>query len=106
MKYSGAMRAEDSRLFDSLGELYGRIASAQEAIRKSAADGGAPLACPENCGACCEHFIPDVLPLEAGYLAAWLLKERRDLAARSFECDEDGAFSSCPFHDPDRRGGC
>jgi len=102
---SGAARAETPRLFDSLGELYGRIASAQEAILGSIAERGAPLACPEGCGACCGTFIPDVMPLEAGYLADWLLRERPDLAVRALEWEEDGSSSSCPFHEPSRKGG-
>ena len=36
------------------------------------------IACPPGCGACCEHFIPDVTHSEALYTAAYLLFELRD----------------------------
>ncbi len=102
---SGATRAEASRPFDKLGELYGRIAAAQALIAESRKEGGDPLACPEGCGTCCELFIPDVLPVEAGFLADWLLRERPELAARALEWDEDRGSPPCPFHEPGRTGG-
>lgn len=36
------------------------------------------IACPPGCGACCEHFIPDVTYSEALYTAAYLLFELGD----------------------------
>lgn len=31
------------------------------------------VSCPHACGSCCEGFVPDILPLEAAYIAAWLV---------------------------------
>jgi len=102
---SGAARDETARLLARLGALYGRITSAQAAAFASAANRGDPLACPEGCGSCCEGFIPDVLPVEAAFLADWLLRERPDLAERVLAWNEDGSSPPCPFHEPDRQGG-
>ncbi len=34
--------------------------------------------CVEGCGHCCEHFIPDITPIEAEYLAFGLISEGLD----------------------------
>lgn len=53
--------------------------------------------CPENCGHCCEHFIPDITRLEALAIAYTLVDERNegisflDGWAESHEC--------CPLYD-------
>jgi Fe-S-cluster containining protein len=58
--------------------------------------GGLPFGCPDGCGACCERFVPDILPLEADYAALWILRNRPELA-------EVGPRSSapCPYYDAD-----
>jgi uncharacterized protein len=52
---------------ESLVELYRR---ADEAVAAFCAGSG--LACPHGCGTCCEGFVPDVMPLEAAAVAAFL----------------------------------
>jgi Fe-S-cluster containining protein len=92
---------------DLLREIYDRIGAAQAESLASMARRGRAIACPEGCGSCCESFVPDILPVEAGYIADWLLRSRPGLAAAVLEWDADGLRSSpaCPFHEPDRRGG-
>ncbi|HAE21856.1 MAG TPA: hypothetical protein DCG47_05975 [Spirochaetaceae bacterium] len=64
------------------------------------------LSCPLGCGSCCEAFVPDILPLEAEYLAAFLAFKDRDrayeLAARGLEerVREDGR-RGCPLYADD-----
>lgn len=55
------------------------------------------IACPEICGRCCEHFIPDVTYLEALAVAFYLIEiEHRDVAyLAGWHNDHDG----CPLLD-------
>lgn len=57
----------------SLADIYKRIDHAQTNWISAT-----PWHCPEGCGTCCEHFEPDVLEIEALYLAAWLLDNKTD----------------------------
>ena len=41
--------------------------------------------CPEGCGRCCEHFEPDLLENEALYMAAWLIANQPEVAAKVAE---------------------
>ena len=83
----------------SLGALYRRI---DEATAQFAAQSG--LACPPGCGRCCESFVPDMLPLEATWMAATLIRDRpleaRALAEEGFPLS---AMQSgrCPFYVPE-----
>jgi uncharacterized protein len=99
---------EDSGRLARLGEIYDRIAMAQERSLAAIAGKGTALACHEGCGSCCEGFIPDVMPVEADYLADWLLGHRPGLAAAILELDDECAPStpSCPFYEGGRPGGC
>lgn len=65
------------------------------------------VACPAGCGACCETFVPDVLPLEAAYLAAYLAREapERALALEGFS-EAEGAAPRCPFYRFDHAAHC
>lgn len=38
------------------------------------------VSCPHACGTCCEGFVPDIMPLEAAYVAVWLAGIDRDRA--------------------------
>lgn len=102
-----AFPGEDSGRLARLGEIYDRIATAQERSVAAIARKGTALSCPDGCGSCCEGFIPDLLPVEADFLADWLLGRRPDLAAAILELDEGYAQSSppCPFYERGRPGG-
>lgn len=58
-----------------------------------------PFHCPSGCGSCCVDFEPDVMEVEAIYLAAWMLHHQKERALSIL----DGSFVS-PRPDPDR--GC
>lgn len=88
-------------LLAAIGGVYDRIEAAQTAFRARAAETGAALACPDGCGACCEHFVPDVLPVEALAAAAFILTHRPELAG-SAENATAGQGRACPFYDADR----
>lgn len=60
--------------------VYARVERDQQSFLTAAALHGAPLNCPPGCGSCCEPFVPDVLPVEAAYAAAWILAHAPDLA--------------------------
>ena len=92
---------------EGLREIYERIDAEQAASLAAIAARGEGLSCPADCGTCCEGFVPDILPVEARYLAAWLLRERPALAARVLAWDDGGAPEAppCPFHEPERPGG-
>jgi Fe-S-cluster containining protein len=53
--------------------------------------------CPPGCGACCERFVPDILPLEAEYAALWILRYRPELAAVEFHGE-----AGCPYYRKDK----
>ena len=57
-----------------LHRIYERIDSEQAAWGAAV-----PYRCPSGCGSCCEGFEPDLLEIEALYMAAWLARadERR-----------------------------
>ncbi len=81
----------------SLAELYERIEFAQRGFRTAAAAAGKPITCPAGCGTCCEGFVPDVLPIEAAYLAAFIIGRRPDLACRPLSPNPP-----CPFYEAER----
>ncbi len=64
------------------------------------------FACPPGCGTCCERWDPEVLPAEADYLAAWLLRREPGLVSALRESagppppDPGPGRSRCPFYDP------
>lgn len=87
-------------LFDRLTTVHSVYIRAEEALASFRARNG--LACPPGCGTCCEGFIPDILPLEAFYLAAWLVRNR---PGQALEIADSGVLPSngrgCPLYDPD-----
>ncbi len=94
-------------LMDALSgvhRVYGRAGLEMAAFRDASG-----VACPEGCGSCCETFVPDVLPLEAAYLAAWLARESperaRTLALEGFS-DAKRAAPHCPFYRFDDAAHC
>jgi Fe-S-cluster containining protein len=92
---------------EGLNRIYERIEKAQAESRAAIAARGAALACPEDCGSCCEGFVPDILPIEARYLAAWLLRFSPELAARAIDWSDAviGMAPPCPFYEAARPDG-
>lgn len=88
-------------LFDRLTSVHSIYTRAEEALASFRARNG--LSCPAGCGTCCEGFIPDVLPLEASYLAAWLVRNRPERAREMAESDAVlPTGSGCPLYDPNK----
>ncbi|TCW60997.1 YkgJ family cysteine cluster protein [Treponema sp. J25] len=81
----------------ALHALYEEITRAQETWKEKS-----PFRCPPGCGRCCETFEPDVLEVEALYLAVWMFKNQRErLGTLSFETPSSGCFladSANPYH--------
>lgn len=85
------MHTSAGRKLAELEQLYAEISLAQNAFLDSARSSGILLSCPQGCGSCCHRFIPDLMPLEAEYIAFHVLKE-------GIALQHDAPF--CPFHDP------
>lgn len=69
---------KSTQLYDlilQLDSVYADIDKAQEAWKRAS-----PMQCPEGCGSCCIDFEPDVLQIEALYMAAWLLHHNKEKA--------------------------
>lgn len=81
-------------LIEGLDAVYGGIDGEQAAWRLAS-----PFQCPPGCGSCCVDFEPDVLEVEALYLAAWMIAHQGERA----QAIERGEFVS-PRPDPER--GC
>jgi len=83
---------------ESLAYLYARSDAAVDAFVRASG-----VSCPFGCGTCCEGFVPDILPLEASYIAAFLaLKDRPrayELAGSGLSARrrEDGRVG-CPLY--------
>lgn len=60
------------------------------------------IACPPGCGACCERFVPDILPVEALYLAAWARKNAPEAIERVSAFDG----TMCPLYVKDNPHHC
>lgn len=91
---------------EGLHAIYEEIDRIQADCLASIASRGQAISCPEGCGSCCEPFIPDILPVEARYLAAHLLRERPELAERVADWPSElGSVPPCPFYDRARSGG-
>lgn len=93
------------RRLAELGAIYAKIDSIQTECAITIAHNGQPLRCPEECGSCCETFVPDILPLEADYLAAWILRTDPAQAQRLAGWDRNPALPPCPFYEADRKDG-
>lgn len=81
-------------LIEGLDAVYAGIDGEQAAWRLAS-----PFQCPSGCGSCCVDFEPDVLEVEALYLAAWMIAHQSERAVAI----ERGDFVS-PRPDPER--GC
>ncbi len=102
---------EDSSMAESiraLYKLYAEIETATSAFKEGArktlalahpGENLPRLGCPDGCGACCERFLPDILPVEADYAALWILAHKPELAERTREPRNS---PPCPFYDKDR----
>lgn len=93
-----------SVLRDRLAALEGVYARADAAVDAFARASG--LGCPFGCGTCCEGFVPDILPLEAEYVALQLVRIDRDeayrLAAQGLSVQEHGGGrTGCPLYRAD-----
>jgi Fe-S-cluster containining protein len=85
-------------LVSAVGEIYTRIERDQESFSASAAARDAPLRCPPGCGSCCEPFVPDILPAEAAYAAAWIIDRDPALASEIAAWEEERPSAPpCPF---------
>lgn len=75
-----------------LYEIYERIEQSQTAWIAAS-----PFRCPEGCGSCCENFEPDILDVEAYFLAAWILVNQKDrLKSLHFDSDQRGCILADP----------
>jgi uncharacterized protein len=87
-------------LISAVGAVYARLALDQRAFLESAAEQGKPLLCPSGCGACCHPFVPDILPAEAAFTAAWLIAKKPELAEEVSTWPRGGGEAyapPCPF---------
>jgi Fe-S-cluster containining protein len=85
-------------IISAVGAIYSRIEGDQGAFAASAAAHDTPVRCPPGCGSCCEPFVPDVLPAEAAYAAAWILDRDPDLAQEVAAWNTSRpAAPPCPF---------
>lgn len=89
----------------ALGEVYGQIETAQAEWKLAS-----PFRCAEGCGTCCVDFEPDVLWVEAAYLAVWMLSFQREralsFAEGSFASPRPDPDRGCPFFDPSNEYHC
>ena len=72
------LQFKKSLLFSQLRELeqiYEAIEKDEEEWKKHS-----PAHCPSACGQCCVAFEPDLLEIEADYLALWLIQNNREKA--------------------------
>jgi uncharacterized protein len=89
----------------SVASIYDRVARDQAGFLRAAASRGRPLDCPPGCGACCRPFVPDILPSEAAYAAAWMLDNDPELAREIASWPrERPATPPCPFLAPSAAG--
>ncbi len=81
------------RSLSRLSLLYDRIEQETEAFCQEYG-----VHCAFGCGTCCEHFMPDITPLEARMVAAYLLLVSKDASLR--EKLSDSHLDHCPLYDP------
>jgi Fe-S-cluster containining protein len=96
---------EGTSLQEPLERLHGIYARISEAQAEWIA--ASPYRCPPGCGSCCDGFEPDVLEIEALYLAAWLARTDADRFARiQGGLSESKRGKGCPLADPSSRFHC
>lgn len=69
------------------------------------------VSCPHGCGSCCEGFVPELLPLEAAYIATFIASTDKgrafSLAASGLEARaRDDGRVGCPLYADDRDYHC
>lgn len=101
LSYYRSDELETTALADPLRGLY----EIYDRIERSQAQwiSASPFRCSEGCGSCCENFEPDILDVEASFLAAWmLLNQRERIKTLSFDSEKTG----CLLADPDNPYHC
>lgn len=84
-----------AEIISEMDAIYERISAEQKDWYQAA-----KFLCPSGCGTCCHNFEPDLLEVEALYMAAWLLQNKLEVAeavAREEFPFENG--KTCIFHD-------
>ncbi len=100
----------------TLDFIFRKISEAQRSFIEAAARHDIHIACPSDCGSCCHGFMPDVLPVEADYIAYYILRTNSGTSSKPGVIPEVPAAlptletwlsqkqpdnpSPCPFHDP------
>ncbi len=94
----------------TLDFIFRKISEAQRSFVDTAARRDIHIACPPDCGSCCHGFMPDVLPIEADYIAYYILRSRPEASSTLatpqalFSLNNPDNPSPCPFHDPSAPG--
>lgn len=87
-----------ARNLQILSDIYAEIADKQAQFASSVRSKGLTVGCPADCGSCCEHFMPDVLPVESDMLAYHLLLKKPTLVNLVLGGPEAAARpDGCPF---------
>lgn len=60
--------------------------------------------CTEGCGTCCENFVPDITPVEAEFVAAYILLVKNDLTLINRIQAQGHTF--CPLYDRENPHHC
>lgn len=81
----------------ALHGLYAEVDAACSSFLSAARDKDPGFGCPQGCGACCERFVPDILPAEADYAALWILRYAPELASV-----EQRDIAPCPYYAADK----
>jgi len=86
-------------VISAVGTTYRRLAADQAVFLAATAERGLPLRSPPGCGGCCEPFVPDALPAEAAFAAAWILARDPGLGreVRAWRPGEVPTTPPCPF---------
>lgn len=90
-----------SERLESVAYVYKRADAAVERFIKTS-----KVSCPFGCGSCCESFVPDILPVEALYLATFIAASDKasayTLAASGMHARKrsDGRVG-CPLYNDD-----
>jgi len=93
----------------TLDSIFRKISDAQRFFIDQSARRSIELSCPPACGRCCHGFMPDVLPVEADYIAYFLLSTEEETAcgigqSPLLAVSAGDSPSPCPFYAPDRPG--
>ncbi len=94
------------RRLSALDSIYLRVDRSQTEFRFIAELNDNPVSCPERCGSCCLHFVPDATPIEAEKLAYFILTEKPHMVDHFFSRREESSAigAACPFWDGDKPG--